>query len=156
MAGVDLDDLTAFIVRAKAATYVGSGQESPSSRPGAHELPYMEDRFEYLDSYVGGSDFLGQEIVSYDGRIVWAMNYHGYLLRPDLITAAEAGAVIKAGLSILYAEGRFLGGFEHTIGDDVYTDTNSGDISRFTGFEWITRAGERVYALDYHGGLVRE
>lgn len=156
---IDLEELTAFIVRAKAATYVGSGKEARSSRPGAHEIPYNEGRFEYLDSYVGGSNFLGQEIVTYDGNIVWAMNYHGYLLRPDLITAAEVGAIIKASLSVLYAEGRFLGGFEHAVDGDVhsvYSDANTGDVSRFTGTERIDRDGEQVYELVYHGGLVRE
>jgi hypothetical protein len=156
MDDIDLDELSAFIVRAKAATYVGSGAEASSSRPGAHEIPFNEGRFEYLDSYVGGANFLGQEIVTYDGGIVWAMNYHGYLLRPDLITAAEAGAVIKESLSVLYAEGRFLGGIEHTIDGDVYSDTNSGDVSRFRGIERIERGGEQVYELVYHGGLVRE
>jgi len=56
----------------------------------------------------------------------------------------------------MYKEGRFLGGFEHTIGDDVYTDTSEGDVTSFTGTEWITRAGVRVYELVYHGGLVKE
>jgi hypothetical protein len=30
---------------------------------------------------------------------VWAMNYYGYLLRPDLIDASTAGAVIKTALT---------------------------------------------------------
>jgi hypothetical protein len=52
-------------------------------------------------------------------------------------------------------EGRFLGGFEHQIADYTYTDTNEGDLAHFTGKEWITRQGIRVYELVYHGGLVK-
>jgi hypothetical protein len=155
MAALELAVLQAFIVRAKAATYVGAGDESPSSRPGSHDLRFADGLFAYLDSYVGGSDFLGQEIVTFDGKPAWAMNYYGYLLRPDIVDAARAGAVIKEALSALYREGRFLGGHVYTVGEDVYTDTNAGDVTRFTGTEWITRRGERVYQLAYDGGLVR-
>ena len=104
---------------------------------------------------MGGSDFLGQEVVAFDGKPAWAMNYYGYLLRPDLIDAQRAGAVIKEALGALYRQGRFLGGHTYTVGEDVYTDTNAGDVTRFTGTEWITRRGERLYQLAYDGGLVR-
>jgi hypothetical protein len=35
---INIDELNAFIVRAKAATYVGSGEHVESSRPGSHDL----------------------------------------------------------------------------------------------------------------------
>ena len=156
MTGFDLGDLGSFIVRAQAVTYVGSGEESSPSRPGSHDLAYSEGPFTHLDSSVGSADFLGEELVTHDGAPVWAMNYYGRLLRPDLMSAAEAGAVLKTALSVLYWEGRFLGGFEHVVGDDVYVDTNTGDVAQFSGLEWISRGGVKVYELDYHGGLVRE
>ena len=84
------------------------------------------------------------------------MNYFGRILQPDRITAAQAGQVIKASLSRLYLEDRFLGGFEYSVADFKYIDTNEGSVSFFQGKEWIERAGLRVYELVYHGGLVRE
>ncbi|MEE4195969.1 MAG: DUF5680 domain-containing protein, partial [Anaerolineae bacterium] len=36
-----------------------------------------------------------------------------------------------------------------------YTDTSEGEFTSFTGKEWITRGGEVVYELVYHGGLVK-
>ena len=113
-----LKDLNAFIVKAKAATYVGDGEKAESCRPGSHDLIFEKAPFFYLDSYFGGSDFIGQEVVYYKGKSVWAMNYYGHILAPDLITAADAGKMIKESLSKMYAEaGRFLGGFEHAAGD---------------------------------------
>jgi hypothetical protein len=152
---LDIDELEAFVVRAKAATYVGSGEPVESSRTGSHDLAYAEGRLAYLDSYVGGSDFLGEEVVSFDGNPVWGMNYYGYITRPDLIDAVRAGAVIKESLAELYRLGRFLGGHRHMVGDCEYFDTNEGDVTHFTGTEWITRSGVRVYELVYHGGLVQ-
>jgi hypothetical protein len=151
-----LDQLNTFIVRAKAATYVGGGTKSLSRRPGSHDLEFQDSSFAYLDTYFGGSDFIGQEAVWFEGQPVWAMNYYGRILEPALITAAEAGHIIQKSLSALYQEGRFLGGFEHTLGRDTYVDTNEGDTVSFTGKEWIMRDGVRVYELVYQGGLIKD
>jgi len=155
MSKVSVERLNVFIVKAKAATYVGGGARSPSCRPGSHDLEFHEGAFSYLDSYFGGTDFIGQEVVYHDEEPVWAMNYYGRILEPAMITAAEAGRIIQESLSKLYEEGRFLGGFEHDTGNGVYVDTSQGDVASFTGREWITRGGVKVYELIYHGGLVK-
>ncbi|MBN1995006.1 MAG: hypothetical protein JW953_20090 [Anaerolineae bacterium] len=157
MKNFSLEQLNLFIVRAKAATYVGGGAKSLAYRPGAHDLQFHEGNFAYLDSYFGGTDFLGQEVVYFRGRPVWVMNYYGRILESDLIRADEAGQIIKQSLSALYQEGRFLGGFEYsTAKNDTYFDTNEGEMTSFTGKEWIMRQNTRVYELVYHGGLVKE
>jgi Domain of unknown function (DUF5680) len=150
-----IDQLIAFIVRAKAATYIGSGEHIASCRTGSHDLQFHKGDFAYLDSYFGGSDFIGEEVVYHADQPVWAMNYYGRILEPTRITAAETGQIIKAGLSTLYQQGRFLGGWEHTVGNDRYFDTNDGDVIAFTGKEWITRDNVKVYELVYHGGLIK-
>jgi hypothetical protein len=155
MSKVSVERLNAFIVKAKAATYVGGGARSPSCRPGSHDLEFHEGAFSYIDSYFGGTDFIGQEVVYYDDEPVWAMNYYGRILEPATITAAEAGRIIQESLSKMYEEGRFLGGFEHDTENGIYVDTSEGDVASFTGREWITRGGVKVYELIYHGGLVK-
>ena len=153
---VMLDQLNDFIVKAKAATYVGDGKkEDRSCRPGSHDLRFSDGPFLYLDSYFGGADFIGEEVVYFEDQPVWAMNYYGRILLPEKITPAETGQVIMKSLTRLYQQNRFLGGFEHAEGQYVYFDTNTGDAISFTGMEWIERNGERVYELVYHGGLIK-
>ncbi len=149
-------ELNRFIVKAKAATYVGDGEECLAYRPGSHDLQLHDGKFSYLDSYFGGTDFIGQEVVYYEGTPAWAMNYRGYILEPELITPAEAGRIIKESLSELYKENRFLGGFKREFQNTAYVDTNEGDVTSFTGKERIIRKGKRVYELIYHGGLIKE
>ena len=60
---VSLDDLNAFIVQAKANTYVGGGKTSLSYRPASHDIQFHQEAFSYMDSYFGGTDFIGQEVV---------------------------------------------------------------------------------------------
>ena len=156
MNNLSLIELHSFIVRAKAATYVGGGEKTSSCRPASHDLRFLDGDWVYLDSYFGGTDFIGEEAVWYAGKSVWVMNYYGYILSPDLITASQAGQMIKASLSRMYTENRFLGGFQYAEGDFTYFDTNEGEFSRFTGREWIQRDGIKVYELVYHGGLIKD
>lgn len=151
---MDNQPLHDFIVRAKAATYVGEGKHSPACRPGSHDLKFDDGDWAYLDSYFGGRDFIGEEVVHYQGRPVWAMNYYGRILRADLISPAQAGGVIKTSLSKMYSEGRFLGGFEYRHNGFIYIDTSEGSMTSFRGREYISRQGETAYELFYHGGLV--
>ncbi len=149
-----LEKLNAFIVRAKAVTYVGDGQPVPSCRTGSHDLKFADGEWSYLDSYFGGRDFIGEEVVFLKEKPVWAMNYYGRILRPDLITPSQTGQVIKASLSKMYIEGRFLGGFEYHHEGFKYTDASEGELTSFRGRESISRLGELAYELFYHGGLI--
>jgi hypothetical protein len=151
-----LSALQAFIVKAKAATYVGGGEHVPPCRPGSHDLAFRDGDWSYLDSYFGGRDFIGEEVVYFQGKPVWAENYYGRILRADLITPEQAGHMIKAGLSRMYQERRFLGGYEYSEGEYKYTDSSQGEHTRFRGLEQISRSGELAYELDYHGGLIKE
>ena len=71
------DEINAAVVRAKAATYVGGGEKVPACRPGSHDLSWAEGEWRYLDSYFGGTDFLGQEVLWRRHDPVWAMSYYG-------------------------------------------------------------------------------
>ncbi len=151
-----IKELNSFIVTAKAATYVGSSERAPSCRTGSHDLHFTRGDWSYLDSYFGGRDFIGEEVVYFSGKPVWAMNYYGHILQSDQILPVQAGQVIKASLSQLYTEGRFLGGFEYPHEGFTYIDTNEGDVKSFRGREYISRGNVTVYELFYHGGLIIE
>ena len=89
---IDVGELERFVVRAKRASYVGDGERALPSREGAHDLTFADGQWSYRDSYFGGTDFIGQEVVWLMGEPVWAMNYYGYIFRPDLIDAVRSGA----------------------------------------------------------------
>ncbi len=86
-----LKELNNFIVSAKSTAYVGDGKKIKSCRKGSHDLEYKEGSFHYLDSYFGGADFIGQEVVYYEDEPVWAMNYYGRIIEPEKITGQKQG-----------------------------------------------------------------
>jgi hypothetical protein len=151
-----MKELNLFIVRAKSVTYIGNGQPAASCRPGSHDLKFADGEWGYLDSYFGGRDFIGEEVVYFQDKPVWAMNYYGRILRGDLVTPAQAGQVLKASLSKMYSEGRFLGGFEYRHEGFIYHDWSEGDVTSLRGREFISRGGETAYELVYHGGVILE
>ncbi len=148
-----IEQLKDFIVEAKSKTYVGGGVTRP--RAGSRDIGYQRDRWRYLDSYFGGTDFAGQETVWFEDDTRWAANYFGRVIRSDLIDAERAGIVIKAALETMYREKRhFLGGMEYRHAYGYYIDSSRGDTGHFSGREVIFVDGEEAYELDYRGGLI--
>jgi hypothetical protein len=155
MKAQEKNQLASFIVAAKANSYVGAAAHSLSYRPASHDIQFHDGKFSYLDSYFGGTSFIGQEVVYFDKEPTWAMNYYGRIINTGLIEAQKAGAVIMEALGALYREGRFLGGFKYEAAYGTYFDTNEGDVFHFMGLEWIEVRGERAYELVYHGGSIK-
>ncbi|MBA5764014.1 hypothetical protein H2O73_16740 [Vibrio sp. 404] len=148
-------ELYQFIVEAKENSYVARAPRCLPSRLGSHDIQYQNGHFQYLDSYFGGQDFLGQEVVYFDGKPIWAMNYYGKILQPDCYDAEKAGNTVLASLRKLYQLGHFLGDSVNETEWGTYHDNNQGDVYSFTGYEWIELLQQKVYELHYHGGLIK-
>ena len=108
-----------------------------------------------MDSYFGGTDFIGQEVAWHKGQPIWSMCYYGYILRADLITPPQAATLLKAALSQLEAQGRLLENLTFTQDHFKYEITSSGNVTNFKGRETIHAENSLAYALDYFGGMVK-
>ncbi len=149
----NIEQLKSFLVRAKRATYASGIAASASSRPQSFDLPYEEGEFRYLDSYLGGIDFVGEEAVWWKGTAVWGMNYYGWMLRDEI--PVEFGHFLKAALSQIPFESPFRGPEVYQEGDLRYVCHWSGDLMRFNGEEVIEYQGQAMYKLLFHGGRVK-
>lgn len=154
-----MENLEKFIVKAKANGWVGAepgGRKIPSSRVGAFDIVFNEGNFFYQDSFVGLSDFCGQEHICFKDEPVWSQAYYGYIVRPDLFDRHLAVQILKLALGHMYGQGKFLGGFEFHQEKYEYRDVNQGDFRNFHGKEEILSSGVLLYELRYFGGLVRK
>ncbi|NLG96604.1 MAG: XRE family transcriptional regulator [Chloroflexi bacterium] len=161
MSIIDDHEFTPFLIRAKRATYAGgdaeSGTRTTPSRQGSHDLVYREGPWAYLDTYLGGFSFIGEEAVWKDDRPVWGMNYYGSM------TAAAGGIIpegfsdfLKLSLRAVTPEAPYRGPAQLTQGRYTYTCRWTGSPERFRGDEQITLDGVVIYTLDFHGGLICE
>ncbi len=69
-----------FLCTAKKNTYAAHGSEIQSTRINSHDLFYEEGKFSYLDSYFGGENFIGEEVLYINKSAYWSMNYMGRVL----------------------------------------------------------------------------
>ncbi len=139
-----------FLIRAKRAAYAGGGPQCPPSRPASHDLSYEEDDgWLYIDSYLGGNRFTGEEAVWKDGAPVWAMNYSGRVL-----TDGFSGDFLKEALLRVPADAPYRGPIEYQDGRLLYCNAYAGGPDWFFGREEIFSGGVSAYECVYHGGRV--
>lgn len=143
-------DIIAFLIRAKKATYAGKGPESTSSRPASHDLRYGEGNLLYIDSYLGGERFAGEEAVWREGVPVWSMNYAGRVTGQPF-----SGDFLKEALSHVEPDTPFRGPARYRQGEYAYECRMEGDFHWFQGSERISFQGNAVYECVFHGGLIR-
>jgi len=143
------EEQVSFLCRAKKASYAGNGAETVPSRPASHDLQYSEGSLVYIDTYLGGERFSGEEAVWQDGKPVWSMNYAG-----RVVDQPFSGEFLKAVLAQVPMDKPFRGPDYYTDGTYVFEQTAEGGIPWFQGYEKITAGGRLVYELFFHGGTV--
>lgn len=103
----------------------------------------------YLDTFLGGKRFAGEEAVWISGKPYWSMNYAGQVTGEPF-----SGDFLKEALLRVPADKPFRGPEEYKNGDYIYKSTVKGDFEWFHGHEVITFSGEVIYECYYHGTMI--
>ena len=91
-------ELAEFLIKAKKNTYASSGEGGERKlENGGRELIYKEGGYKYVDTYFGFDPFIGQEVVSKDGKVIWVMDYWG-LIRDNAVDPKEVYKFLKKAL----------------------------------------------------------
>lgn len=143
------DRLLDFLLRAKRSTYAAKAAECAPSRPNSHDLIYTEEPYLYLDTYLGGERFSGEEAVWLDGKPVWAMNYSGRVL-----DGRFNGDFLKHALLLVPAERPYRGPENYQEGNLSYVCRVTGSFDWYQGYEEIRFENALVYECFFHGGSV--
>jgi len=149
----NIEEFINFIIKAKQNTYAGDGNKSQPSRPNSKDLHYKEGDLLYIDTYVGSSDFMGEEVVFNKGIPIWGMNYYGKMLVdkiPDGFINCLKNALIN-----IPNEAPFRGPKIYRYEKFQYCCNWDGDIENFEGNEKILMNGIEVYKLKFHGGFLK-
>jgi transcriptional regulator with XRE-family HTH domain len=139
-----------FLCRAKKATYAGKGAEATSSRPNSHDLHYVENNLKYIDTYLGGEKFAGEEALWCDDSPFWSMNYFG-----RIICEGFSGDFLKECLLLLSKEYPYRGPLVHQNGEYKYHCIVNGEFEWFNGYEEIFCNDVKVYECIFHGGCIK-
>lgn len=139
-----------FLIRAKQATYAGKGAETDSSRPQSHDLVFCEGELMYLDSYLGGDKFAGEEALWRAGVPFWSMNYVGRVTGDDF-----SGDFLKEALLHVPEDMPFRGPAHYEKDGYSYDCTVEGAFDWFFGREVICLNGAEIYECLFHGGEIK-
>lgn len=152
---IDISTLTQFLNDANKSTY--ANKDAPkvgASRLRSEDYHFEKDDLIYHDTYFGGRDFIGGEIVYKENIPVWGMNYYGYVLNPT-ISEKDVYDFLRKALMEEYNDIIPVRGPQSFADNDwSYTNSPVGDLGRFTGKEEILYKQEIVYRADYHGGFI--
>ncbi|MBO7514997.1 MAG: hypothetical protein J6T47_05205 [Lachnospiraceae bacterium] len=141
--------IISFLIRAKQATYAGKGAETASSRVKSHDLVYKEGDRMYLDTYLGGVKFAGEEALWASDVPFWSMNYVGRVIGEPF-----SGDFLKEALLHVPEEKPFRGPEHYANGDYTYDCEVTGDFEWFQGRETICYKGNLIYECYFHGGSI--
>ena len=149
----DRAELITFLQKAKQKTYAGHGAETSPCRPASHDLRYEEKTESglllYIDTYLGGKNFSGEEALWRDGVPLWSMNYYGRVTAEPF-----SGDFLKAALYEVPADKPFRGPDIFRQGDYTYHCQTTGDFEWFQGYEDIFYLEKKSYDLLFHGGVI--
>lgn len=139
-----------FLCRAKKSTYAGKGPECKSSRSNSHGLEYVEGNLKYIDTYLGGERFAGEEALWQDDIPFWSMNYIGRILNERF-----SGSFLKEVLSSVTKENPYRGPIIYQNGQYKYHCIINGGFEWFQGHEEIYFDHIKVYECYFHGGTIK-
>ena len=148
---VDIQKLIAFLLTAKKNTYAAKDNQTSSSRLNSHDFCYKDNSgYSYLDTYLGGECFAGEEAVWLHEQPVWSMNYAGRVVGENF-----SGDFLKEVLMAVPEELPFRGPEIYTKGDYSYHCKVDGEFIWFQGYEEIFYLDKKIYECHFHGGIVR-
>ena len=154
----ELIDLHNFLIEAKKETYANENVEKvKSTRRGSHDYEYTKDNWTYHDTYFGGTDFQGQEVVYRQADTpIWGMIYYGKTLDESLSEEAMDKALRPALMQVGQDDTIPVRGPKEFENQGYqYTFKVTGDLTSFEGEETIEKEGNKVYTLKCHGGIIR-
>jgi len=153
---VNVEKLTSFLKEANKATYANKNAiKADSSRLKSEDYHFEKDNMIYHDTYFGGRDFIGGEVVYEDGIPMWGENYFGFILDESLDEKVVYDFLRKA-LMEEYDDAMPVRGPAHFREDNKeYKFNADGDLNNFNGVEEILFDGEVVYRCFVHGGVIK-
>jgi len=151
---VSIMNLKEFLVLAKENGYA-SGRMTDKINNGARELIFEKLNYKYIDKCVGHNPFIGEEIVFEDEKLIWGMNYYGFVESLE-VSPKEVYTFLKEVLLLVKEDEPFRGPRYFKRNDFEYFCEPKGTLERFVGFERIDYKEKTIYRGEFHGGIIKE
>ena len=153
---IETTELEDFLKEANKSTY--ANKDAPkvaSARLNSEDYHFEKDGLIYHDTYFGGRDFIGEEIIYKDRKPVWGANYFGFVLDKS-VSEKDVYDFLRKALMQEYDDViPVRGPGKFSIESKEYQFIADGDLENFSGKEEISFDGKIVYRCLVHGGCIR-
>lgn len=147
------EEIKKFIIEAKRKTYADPDSK-PNILPDSRKQFLIKNgQYKYLDTYAGSNPFSGEEIIYYQDKPIWIMNYYGLVLDPNT-SSEDVYAFLKKCLSNIPNDFPIRGPQIFEDGNFRYELKITGDLRYFYGKEDIYLNNRKIYELNLHGGVL--
>lgn len=153
---MNTETLAKFLNEANKTTYANkTAPKVAPSRLKSEDYHFEKDGLIYHDTYFGGRDFIGGEIVYENEKPVWGANYFGFVL-DEKISEKDVYDFLRKALLQEYDDViPVRGPSNFSIDDKEYRFSADGDLANFSGKEEISFGGKIMYRCLIHGGMIR-
>ncbi len=154
MKKINLKKLADFLAGANRSTYANKdAPKTKSTRFASDDYEFKKGPWIYHDTYFGGRDFMGEEIIYLNKIPVWGANYYGFILNQRIRESDLYGFLRHA---LLVREDIIPVRGPKSYKEDIwkYINVVYGKLDRFIGEEKIFKKGKLVYRAFYHGGFI--
>ena len=146
----NIDKLKSFLFDAKQNTFIKGAKKEASSRPNSKDYAFKKYNYYYLDSHIGKSNIIGEEIVWQNEKLAWGMNYKSMQLTDSLPSGFNK--FLKLSLKNMDKDFPVRGPKEFIENKFKYVCSYEGDIESFNGSEYVYYDNALIYKLFFHGG----
>lgn len=156
MITINKDELAKFLDEANKSTY--ANKDTPKVAPTrleSEDYHFEKDDLIYHDTYFGGHDFIGEEVVYKSKNPVWGANYFGFVFDKHASEKDVYDFLRKALMQEYDDVIPVRGPTKFSDGEWKYTFLVEGDLENFAGKEEISLNDKIVYRCLVHGGLIR-
>ena len=150
----DTKSLRKFLVKANKVGYGNPRAKMENTADGSCFIDYAYGLYRFRDHFYGGHPYAGQEVIYEKDKVVWAMQYRGWLHDSEPTSEKEVYTFLRKALLRAPQQHPYRGPKECREGDLVYLNNWQGDMVNFNGQETITENDRPIYTGLYFGGLV--
>jgi hypothetical protein len=144
--------LLAFLLEARANTYVANAQRSTPALPGSRQFEFTKPDWLYRDVYYQGNGLLmGIETIFLQDKPVWSMSYFGDFSK---MTETQVDRMLRKALLDNRRTARINRQVEKDYGDFTYSCAGAGSLQELAGMEEICVNDKEVYFFHYAGGSI--
>jgi hypothetical protein len=154
---IDTKELGNFLNEANKSTYANKhAAKATSSRLGSQDYHFERGDLSYHDTYFGGGNFIGEEIIYKNQKPVWGANYFGYLVDTATVDEKTVYEFLRTALMQEYDDIIPVRGPSNFV-DNIwhYRFSVDGDLENFVGQEEILLNEKVVYRCLIHGGCIK-